>query len=215
MNATLASVQRCESAAECGQRIPGSSCGGTRDLIARKDADLTRYLAQRGRVAELGCASEGGSTCDLPAVNGFACLDHVCGWNYVDVEPRPTCERFEAAELCVRGTPAMDSESIAPGDQLQVHVRSAGCLSSSCSKVIEASCKIDSGAGFDVEANFCVANTEQPGQGCTDDCGTAHADCSFGQPLTAGEHQVRLGSIVVGFQVPGKFPLGGLCASSR
>jgi hypothetical protein len=215
LKATLASVQKCASAADCGQPIPGSSCGCTRDLVARNDAKLTPYLELRSKAAELGCTNDGGSTCDCPNADGFACINNVCAWNYVDVEPDPACEPYEAAELCVRGTPTADGESIAAGDPLQITVRSAGCLSSSCSKVIEASCTIGSGANFDVKANFCVADTAKPGQGCTADCGTAHADCSFGQPLTAGEHQVKLGSIAVGFQVPSKLPLGGLCASNR
>jgi len=215
MKATLSKVQKCQSAADCGQRIPGSSCGCTRDLIARKDADLAWYLAEKAQVSELGCATEGGSTCDCPDADGFACVDNVCTWNYVNVEPKPTCQPTEAAELCVRGTKTSDGELIAVGDSLQVTARSAGCLSSSCSQVVEASCTIESNVAFDVKADFCVANTAQPGKACTDDCGTAHADCSFGQPLTAGEHQVRLGSITVGFQVPSKLPAGGLCASSR
>ncbi|HKO52926.1 MAG TPA: hypothetical protein VJV79_34695 [Polyangiaceae bacterium] len=217
LQSTLNSVQKCTSAAECGQPIPGSSCGGTRDLIARKDADLSSYLAQRAKVAEVGCASEGGSTCDLPYADGFACIKNVCGWNYVTVEPdpAPACESQEPAELCVRGKATADGELVAAGDPLQITVRSSGCLSSSCSKVVEASCTIASGAAFDVKANFCVANTAKPGQPCTADCGTAHADCNFGQPLTVGEHQVKLGSIAVGFQVPSKLPIGGLCASIR
>lgn len=217
LKATLSSVQKCMSAADCGQRIPDSSCGGTRDLIARKDADLSSYLAQRAKVSALGCASEAGSTCDAPNADGFACIDNVCGWNYVNVEPEPdpVCDPYGAGELCVRGSATTDGELIAAGDPLQVTVRSSGCLSSSCSKVVEASCSIGSSASFDVTANFCVTNSARPGQACTDDCGTAHADCSFGQPLTAGEHQVKLGSIAVGFQVPSKLPLGGLCASTR
>ncbi|HET7541356.1 MAG TPA: hypothetical protein VFK05_15875 [Polyangiaceae bacterium] len=215
MQGSLASVQSCQSAAECGQRIPASSCGCTRDLIARKDADLTQYLAQRADVIERGCAFEGGSDCDCPSADGFACVNQRCTWNYTTVEPEPTCEPYAAAELCVRGTPTVDGEQIVAGDPLQVSVRSAGCLSSSCSKVVAASCTISSSGAFDVAANFCVANIEQPGQGCTDDCGTAHAECSFGQPLSAGEHQVKLGSIAVGFQVPSKLPSGGLCASTR
>jgi len=133
----------------------------------------------------------------------------------VNVDPVPVCEIYDPAELCVRGTPTADGELIATGDSLQITVRSSGCLSSSCSKVVEASCTIGSGVAFDVTANFCVANNTDPGRACTDDCGIAHADCSFGQPLTAGEHQVKLGSIAVGFQVPSKLPLGGLCASTR
>jgi len=216
MKATLSSVQKCQSAADCGQRIPGSSCGCTRDLIARNDADLSSYLAQRAQVSELDCATEGGSVCDCPSADGFACIDNVCAWNYLKPDPpEPACEPYAAAELCVRGTPKSDGESIAAGDPLQITVRSSGCLSSSCSKVVEASCAIDSGVAFDVTANFCVANNKDPDRACTDDCGIAHANCSFGQPLTAGEHQVKLGSIAVGFQVPGKLPPGGLCASTR
>jgi|GEM_PF-1726199 len=215
MKAALSSAQKCMSAADCGQPIPDSSCGCTRDLVARKDANLRPYLDVRSKVYALGCASEGGSTCDCPNADGFACIDNVCGWNYVDVEPDPVCQPYEAAQLCVRGKVTTGGESIEAGDPLQVTVLSEGCLSSSCSKVIEASCTIGSGVNFDVKANFCVADTSKPGQGCTADCGTAHADCSFGQPLTAGYHQVKLGSIAIGFQVPSKLPPGGLCASTR
>jgi hypothetical protein len=215
MKATLSGVQRCASPADCGQPIPGSSCGCTRDLVARKDAELSTYLAERAKVSELGCATEGGSTCDCPNADGFACINNVCGWNYVNVEPEPACQPYDAAELCLRGTKTTDGELIAAGDPLQITVRSSGCLSSSCSKVVEASCTIGASGVFDVTANFCVANTSKPDQACTDDCGTAHADCSFGQPLTAGDHQVNLGSIAVGFQVPSKLPLGGLCVSTR
>ena len=214
MKAELARVQRCDSPAECGQPIPGSSCGGTRDWIARKDANLAEYLSLRDRASANDCLTEGGSTCDLPATDGFVCTDHVCGWNYVDVEPEPACKQYDAGELCVRGTPSGDGELLAVGDSLQVTVRSSGCFSSSCSKTVQASCAIGSGAGFEVKANFCIADTSASGGGCTADCGSAHADCSFGQPLAAGEHQVKLGTLAVGFQVPSKLPLGGLCAGS-
>jgi hypothetical protein len=139
----------------------------------------------------------------------------VCGWNYTNTLPDPTCEPVDAAELCVRGTAIADQEVIEAGDPLEITVRSGGCLSSSCSQVIEASCTIGSGLDFEAKANFCVADSSKSGQACTDDCGTAHADCSFGQPLTAGYHRVKLGSIAVEFQVPSKLPLGGLCASAR
>ena len=214
MKAELARVQHCDSAAECGQPIPGSSCGGTRDWIARKDANLAEYLSLRDRVSDSGCQTEGGSTCDIPAADGFACTNHVCGWNHVDVEPEPACKQYDAGELCVRGTPSGDGELLAVGDSLQVTVRSSGCFSSSCTKTVQASCAIGSGAGFEVKANFCIADTSVPGGGCTADCGNVHADCSFGQPLSAGEHQVKLGTLAVGFQVPSKLPLGGLCAGS-
>jgi len=213
----LSSAQKCTSATECGQTIQGSSCGCTRDAVARKDADLTSYLAIRNKLVELGCDGGLGSTCDCPNADGFACVNNACGWNYVSVEPPPdpACQPRDPGELCVRGTATSDGEVLAVGDPLRVTVHSSGCLSSSCSKVVAAACMISSGSAFDVTANFCIADTSKSGQGCTDDCGTAKADCSFGQPLTAGEHQVKLGSLAVGFQVPAKLPLGGLCASTR
>jgi hypothetical protein len=215
LKSTLSSAQKCASAAECGQPIPGSSCGCTRDLVARKDANLAPYLELKSKASELGCLDDGGSTCDCPSTDGFACVDNVCAWNYANTLPDPTCAPVEAAELCVRGKVTADGEVLGAGDPLQVTVRSGGCFSSSCSKVIEASCTIGTGVGFDVKADFCVADTSKPGQPCTADCGTAHADCSFGQPLTAGFHQVKLGSIAVGFEVPSTLPLGGLCAGVR
>jgi hypothetical protein len=211
LKATLVSAQKCASAADCGQPIPGSSCGCTRDLVARKDANLAPYLDLRAKAYEQGCVSEAGSTCDCPNADGFACIENVCGWNYTNTLPDPTCEPVPAAELCVRGAVTADGEVLEAGDPLQITVRSGGCLSSSCSKVIEASCTIGAGVNFEAQANFCVADTSKSGQACTDDCGTAHADCSFGQPLSAGTHHVKLGSLALGFQVPSKFPLGGLC----
>jgi hypothetical protein len=89
LQTTLASVQKCMTAGDCAQPIPGSSCGCTRDLVARKDADLSSYLALRAKSAELGCDTGGGSTCDCPNAEGFACINNVCAWNYVNVEPPP------------------------------------------------------------------------------------------------------------------------------
>jgi hypothetical protein len=213
----LSSAQKCTSAAECGQAIKGTSCGCTRDAVARKDADLTSYQAIRSKLTELGCDGGLGSTCDCPSADGFACVNNRCVWNYVNVEPPPdpACQPRDPGELCVRGTATSDGELLAAGDPLRITVHSSGCLSSSCSKVVAAACTISSNNAFEVTANFCVADTSKAGQGCTDDCGTAKADCSFGQPLTAGEHQVKLGSMVIAFQVPIKLPLGGLCASTR
>lgn len=210
----LANVQSCSTAAECGQPISGSSCGCTRDLVARKDADLDRYLELQKSAAEL-CDS-GGSTCDCPLADGFACVNQRCTWNYTTAEPEPDplCQKHEGSRLCVRGTATADGEVLAEGDVLSVTVQVQGCFSSSCTKVHAAECAINEGNGFEVDASFCVAETAEPGQGCTADCGNVHADCSFGQGLSAGEHQVRLGSVVVGFQVPTKLPHGGLCAGS-
>lgn len=209
--AELAKVQQCTTAADCGQQISGSSCGCTRNLVARNDANLDHYLELQKSASE--ACGIGGSTCDCPAADGFACKNQRCTWNYTnEPEPDPACQNHEPGVLCVRGTPTEDGETLEVGDVLSVSVQSKGCFSSSCTKVQTAECGITEGEAFEVEASFCVANTAQPGEGCTADCGSVAAKCSFGQGLSAGEHQVRLGSVVVGFQVPTKLPFGGLCA---
>ncbi len=209
----LARVQACSVAADCGQPITGSSCGCTRNLVARKDADLTDYLKLQQLAAE--ACDVGGSTCDCPEADGFACVNERCTWNYTTEKPEPQCTKHEAGRLCVRGTPTADGEVLSVGDTLSITVGVQGCFSSSCSKVHKAECSISENSGFDVSATFCVSDTSEQVQACTDDCGNVHADCSFGQPLSEGAHELRLGSVVVGFQVPGTLPRGGLCAGSQ
>ena len=77
----LERIQSCEADAECGQVLTGTSCGCTRDLVARTDADTTRIYELIDAQADLGC---GGfiSTCDCPATDGFACVNNTCSWNY-------------------------------------------------------------------------------------------------------------------------------------
>jgi hypothetical protein len=77
----LASIQSCSGAADCGTVLEGSSCGCTNDLVARNDADPSRFTALRERRAELECRTAE-TTCDCPSANGFACTNGVCGWNF-------------------------------------------------------------------------------------------------------------------------------------
>jgi hypothetical protein len=79
----LTSIQSCEQDAECGQELVGTSCGCTRNLVARSDADLTRFEQLRTQLQNQGCDSGGVSTCDCPEADGFVCTDGRCGWNYV------------------------------------------------------------------------------------------------------------------------------------
>ncbi|MRG92255.1 hypothetical protein [Polyangium spumosum] len=76
-------IMSCTSDAECGQDLKGTSCGCTRNLVARLDADTTRFyeLLQRGQ--DLECDPGLVSTCDCPNANGFVCKSGTCGWNYV------------------------------------------------------------------------------------------------------------------------------------
>lgn len=74
-------IQSCTEAAECGQVLTGTSCGCTRNLVARTDADTTRFYELLDIQEDLEC---GGfvSTCDCPPANGFACIDETCTWNF-------------------------------------------------------------------------------------------------------------------------------------
>ena len=76
-------LRSCQADSECGQPITGTSCGCTRDLVARLDADLTWFHALRRRGNLLGCNMPFMSTCDCPEADGFICSDGFCNWNYV------------------------------------------------------------------------------------------------------------------------------------
>ena len=78
-------VRSCEDASDCGTVIPGFSCGCTRDWVGRLDADVSvlTEAADAGVDAECDWAMWG-STCDCPETDGFACIDNICTWNYVE-----------------------------------------------------------------------------------------------------------------------------------
>lgn len=84
IEAELLAVRSCEETVECGQVIFGSSCGCTRNLVARLDADLGRYEALYQAIIEDECDWGLISTCDCPEADGFTCSgDGYCGWNYL------------------------------------------------------------------------------------------------------------------------------------
>lgn len=78
----LSAIQQCSGAWECGQELVGSSCGCTRNLVARADASLEGWESLMAEGGALGC-DLGGSTCDCPAAVGFACEQSSCTWNYL------------------------------------------------------------------------------------------------------------------------------------
>lgn len=82
-SAELAYVQYCTRASECGQPLVGTSCGCTRDLVARLDADPGVYYGILERFQELDCNVPSFVTpCDCPPADGFACVANRCRWNY-------------------------------------------------------------------------------------------------------------------------------------
>lgn len=80
----LAAVQACTQDTDCGQVLSGTSCGCTRNLVARLDADVSEL--ERLMAVEVNgerCVQLV-STCDCPQADGFACEQGVCTWNYLD-----------------------------------------------------------------------------------------------------------------------------------
>ena len=74
-------ITSCTRDADCGLVLEGTSCGCTRDLVARLDAGLDGFESRRAALRELGCPAMG-STCDCPEADGFRCDAGHCAWNY-------------------------------------------------------------------------------------------------------------------------------------
>ena len=90
--AELASIQSCTLNSECGQPLTGTSCGCTRDLVARTDADTTEFYTLLDKLSEEECELVG-STCDCPEADGYICDEGVCAWNYItEFEALPACD---------------------------------------------------------------------------------------------------------------------------
>lgn len=112
-----AAVQACESDDECGQVLSGTSCGCTRELVGRLDADTDRFFELvRAQVEGENCAGLI-STCDCPEARGFVCENGVCGWNFVEPgfcgNAGLTCDA--GTEFCVEtigGVPGPDGKAI-------------------------------------------------------------------------------------------------------
>jgi hypothetical protein len=79
---TLA-IRSCGSDSECGQALQGTSCGCTRDWVARSDADTTCFYDLIEQAGALQCELPLGSTCDCPEADGFVCDAGICNWNYL------------------------------------------------------------------------------------------------------------------------------------
>lgn len=75
-----AAVRACTVAADCGQILVGTSCGCTRERVARLGADTTRDYALIDEASTLGCDLGLVSPCDCPPVSGFGCVAGTCTW---------------------------------------------------------------------------------------------------------------------------------------
>lgn len=75
-------VRYCEQDADCGMVLTGTSCGCTRDWVARRGVDTSRFYALIELGSERQCDLLLVSTCDCPPADGFACVSNQCVWNY-------------------------------------------------------------------------------------------------------------------------------------
>lgn len=85
-----AEIRSCTEDAECGQVLTGTSCGCTRDWVARLDADPTEFYALLDDAASCDLGLDG--VCDCPEAYGFECADSTCAWDYDMGAYLPDCQ---------------------------------------------------------------------------------------------------------------------------
>jgi hypothetical protein len=214
----LARIQYCTTDAQCGQVLEGTSCGCTRDLVARFDADATAFHELKEQEVNGERCNEFASTCDCPTAAGFACAGGRCAWNYVKDEPPTMCTAVAMGSMCVVGVPIDSGDALLAGMPLTVAFRPAGCFSSSCTKVVSAACDVKrDGNDFYASADMCLTQVSDPTVGCTDDCGGGgQLTCESEYLLTEGTHTVRYAGgtgQAVKFTVPSVVNDGSLCTA--
>ena len=81
-NQELKHINYCTNASQCGQVLTNTSCGCTRNKVARTDADSTKFYEIISLAKAKECSLPLISICDCPAANGFACVENQCTWNF-------------------------------------------------------------------------------------------------------------------------------------
>jgi len=111
-------IRACESPDECGQVLVGTSCGCTREWVARLDADTSTFweLADEGQ--DKGCELPFGSPCDCPPADGFDCIEGQCAWK--TPEPPPPahfsdCRGADGAPVEITGMQTTRTGELAVG----------------------------------------------------------------------------------------------------
>ena len=89
VHAELFRISACLADRQCGQVLTGTSCGCTRNKVARNNARTGRFYRLMERWQD-ECGGGFISTCDCPPADGFVCARDensfwgTCAWNYVD-----------------------------------------------------------------------------------------------------------------------------------
>ena len=97
-------IRSCEVAADCGIDLAGTSCGCTRNWVARADADTTTFYDLIDEAAEAECDLGLASTCDCPAADGFDCVEGVCTWDYItESDTLPACAAADGDDYDLEG----------------------------------------------------------------------------------------------------------------
>ena len=124
------------------------------------------------------------------------------------------CDETPApADLCVRGEQGPSGEQLVPDRPVRFELRPAGCYSSSCTQVVDASCSVmRAGPELAVSTNFCLDIESDPTVPCNDDCGGGGLAACSSEALPAGGYSVTAGAFTVLFTLPMSLPAGGLCA---
>ena len=81
-NQELRHINYCTNAAQCGQVLAKTSCGCTRNKVARMDADSQKFYTIISLAQAKECSLPLISICDCPTANGFACVENQCTWNF-------------------------------------------------------------------------------------------------------------------------------------
>lgn len=210
----LANIQRCTFDDECGQVLEDTSCGCTRNLVARFDANASYFRSLSTQVVNGEHCVQFPSDCDCPKADGFACVDGLCSWNYV--KDPVTCSPATLGAMCVTGIPTDSGDVLVAGIPLALSFRPFGCYSSSCTKVFSSSCAVKpEGDDFYAVADMCLVQESDPNVACTDDCGGGSFECSTDYELTEGTHTVHFEgefNLDVTFTVPSVVSDGSLCS---
>ncbi|EDM77869.1 hypothetical protein PPSIR1_01542 [Plesiocystis pacifica SIR-1] len=114
----------------------------------------------------------------------------------------PGCTQTEEYEVEVLESVCIEETGIEGGDtQLTLEVAFDACLSSSCDKLVDASCEVELVDGV-LEVSGSATIEAQTNGSCTADCGAVTAECSITVPVDT--YLVRAGEAEMEYEVGGE-----------